>query len=161
MKVKGDFMKPNVTFVMLKPDALEKHAVDTIVSYFEKNGLRVDSFGVQLATRERITAHYGEHFKRLGPEFERKMLSEFVGRPVLPAVVHGEGDVVTAVRGIVGATEPAKAEKGTIRGDLGEGDSFERAQAENRAVRNVIHASDSACAVERELSIWLPDYKLN
>lgn len=147
-----------ITFVMLKPDAIEKKLAFTVLSYFLKKGLRIETFDVQTATEEKIRVHYGEHIAKYGEDFARKMLDMFEGKIVVPIVLSGEGDVIGRVREIVGATQPAFAAKGTIRGDLGDGDSYARSTAENRVVRNVIHASDTEEAVRREIGIWLPNY---
>lgn len=150
----------NVTFVMLKPDAIDKHLAYTILQYFRRAGIEIDCFDVQTATKERISVHYGEHFEKLGPVFAQRMLDTFVGKTVVPVILKGGEDIIEKVREIVGATEPAKAAKGTIRGDWGDGDSYERSTREQRVVRNLIHASDSPEAVRREAKIWLPDYLL-
>lgn len=72
------------------------------------------------------------------------MLDYFNDKYVLPMVVRGESpDLVADIRRIVGATNPANADKGTIRGDLG-CDSYEKCNRENRSCQNLIHASDSA-----------------
>lgn len=149
---------PKTTFVMLKPDALERKLVREIIPYFSDRGIFPKLFDLQTATAEKITAHYAEHIEKFGPEFEQKMKAMFEGKTVIPMVLTGTDNVIRDVRSIVGATEPAKAESGTIRGDLGAGDNYEKANAEHRLVANLIHASDSEEAVRRETEIWLPGY---
>ena len=61
--------------------------------------------------------------------------------------------IISDIRQIVGATDPSKAEKGTIRGDLGD-DSFERCANENRSCYNLIHASDSLETAKKETTVW-------
>lgn len=150
----------HVTFVMLKPDAIEKKAVYDIMRYFTKNDIAVECFDVQIATKELISRHYAEHFEKLGEGFAERMLKTFVGKPVVPIILSGGEDIIEKVRAIVGATEPAKAAKGTIRGDLGGNDTYEITTRENRVVQNLIHASDSPEAVKREAGIWLPQYQI-
>lgn len=149
-----------ITFVMLKPDAVQRQLCFDIMQYLLKEGIKIECFDVQTATEERVRAHYAEVISKYGEDFARKMLNEFEGRTVVPIILSGEGDVISKVRRIVGATEPAKADMGTIRGDLGNGDCYERSSAEGRVVHNLIHASDSIEAVKREVSIWLPNYKI-
>lgn len=149
---------PKMTFVLLKPDAVERKLVREIISYFADRSIFPKLFDLQTATAEKITAHYAEHIEKFGPEFEQKTKAMFEGKTVVPIVLTGTEDVIRDVRSIVGATEPAKAERGTIRGDLGVGDSYEKAAAEHRLVANLIHASDSEEAVRRETEIWLPGY---
>lgn len=148
------------TFVMLKPDAVERHLVYQVMRYFDRSGIFARCFDVQTATAQRMRLHYAEHIARFGPDFERKTLEMFAGRVVIPILLAGGPDVIADVRRIVGATEPAKAAKGTIRGDLGLGDSYAQSNAEDRLVRNLIHASDFPEAVRREAGIWLPDYSI-
>lgn len=151
---------PNKTFVLLKPDAVERSLVRKIVSYFPESNICPELFDLQIATAEKITAHYAEHIEKFGIEFELKTRAMFEGKMVVPIVLLGDGNVIPKVREIVGATEPAKAGSGTIRGDLGADDSYEKANSEHRLVANLIHASDSKEAVRREIGIWLPGYRL-
>ena len=82
------------------------------------------------------------------------MLDYFNDKYVLPMVVRGESpDLVADIRRIVGATNPANADKGTIRGDLG-CDSYEKCNRENRSCQNLIHASDSAENARIETALW-------
>ena len=148
----------DVTFVMLKPDAIERNLVFTIMSYFEKAGIYAKCFDLQKVKPEIIKQHYAEHIAKYGPDFERKTLDIFENHYVMPIILTGEGDVIARVRGIVGATEPLKAAKGTVRGDLGLGDCYAKSTAENRLVKNLIHASDCIEAVRREAKLWLPAY---
>ena len=148
-----------ITFVMLKPDAVDRQLGYDVMQYLLGSGLKIECFDVQVATEEKVVVHYEEVIAKYGDSFKTKMLRTFKGKTVVPIVLSGEGDVIAQVRKIVGATEPVKAEKGTIRGDLANGDSYVLSEAENRIVRNLIHASDSPEAVKREISIWLPKYK--
>lgn len=150
-----------VTFVLLKPDAIERKLVREIIPYFAKNHIFPVLFDLQTATAEKITAHYAEHIEKFGIEFELKTKVMFEGKTVVPIILSGTDDIIEKVRKIVGATEPSKAESGTIRGDLGAGDSYEKSTAEHRLVANLIHASDSEEAVKREIGIWLPGYQFD
>jgi nucleoside-diphosphate kinase len=148
-----------ITFVMLKPDAIEQHKSFDIMNYFKKNGIFIGYFDIQIADEEKIKLHYSEHIQRFGEDFSHKMIDFFSGKAVLPVVLHGGENIINEVRAIVGATEPANAAKGTIRGDLGGNDCYELAAKQNRLVKNLIHASDSTENVTREIKIWLPEYK--
>lgn len=143
---------------MLKPDALDRHLVFQVMSYFGGKAITIRCFDLQTATAEKMEQHYAENIRNYGPDFRRKTLAMFENRQVIPVILTGSPGVVALVRQIVGATQPAKAAPGTIRGDLGLSDSYERSAAENRLVRNLIHASDSPEAAEREARIWLPEF---
>ncbi|HEX2938428.1 MAG TPA: nucleoside-diphosphate kinase [Ruminiclostridium sp.] len=150
----------SVTFVMLKPDAVARELGYDIMEYFTKNGISIECFDVQVATEEKVRRHYEEVISKYGEKFAQQMLDMFKGKTVVPIILSGGDDIIAQVRHIVGATEPAKADKGTIRGDLGLGDCYAISVPEGRVVRNLIHASDSIEAVNREISIWLPKYKI-
>jgi nucleoside-diphosphate kinase len=157
----GDKKMKDITFVMLKPDAIDRKLVYEIISYFEKEGIYARSFDLQTVKAQIIKEHYAEHILKFGADFERKTLEMFENKLVIPIVLTGDKDIIAKVRRIVGATEPLKAEKGTIRGDLGEGDSYPLSTTENRLVRNLIHASDCVDAVRREAKLWLPNFSLD
>ncbi|MFT8888113.1 MAG: nucleoside-diphosphate kinase [Ethanoligenens sp.] len=148
----------NLTFVFLKPDALSRGLVYTVMNYFFHAGITVRAVDIQTVKPEIICAHYAEHIQKYGADFKRQTLDMFEGKQVMPAILEGKETVVEDVRAIVGATQPAKAEKGTIRGDLGLGDSYEISVPEGRLVRNLIHASDAKEAVRAEAGLWLPQF---
>lgn len=150
----------NATFIFLKPDTIERGLVYTVMSYFARAGIEARIFDVRRVTAELICRHYAAHIQKYGPDFERQTLDMFEGKYVIPAVLEGGETVVDDVRAIVGATEPAKAAPGTIRGDLGLGDCYKISVPEGRLVRNLIHASDSAPAVREEAGLWLPDFRI-
>lgn len=142
------------SFIMLKPDALERGLVEEIMDYLRRGGVEIERLGCTKAGEELLSRHYAQVFAELGPDFKRKMLDYFRDKFVLPMVVRGESpDLVADIRRIVGATNPAKADRGTIRGDLG-CDSYEKCGRENRSCQNLIHASDSAENARIETALW-------
>lgn len=147
------------TFVFLKPDTLERGLVYDVMSYFSQAGITTRVFDIQKVTSETICAHYAEHIHKYGPSFRRQTLDMFEGKHVIPVILEGGDSVIEDVRAIVGATEPAKAAKGTIRGDLGLGDCYQISVPEGRLVRNLIHASDSPDAARAEAGLWLPQFR--
>lgn len=151
-------MHPNYkfyyTFIMLKPDALKQEIVFDIMSYFEKHDIKISKINCKLVTKELILEHYNEVINKMGDEFYEKLRDYMEGKFVIPIVLTStRPDIIELVRKIVGATNPAEADKGTIRGDLGT-DSYQKCAREGRSCENLIHASDSPKAVEREISIW-------
>ncbi len=148
------------TFIFLKPDTLKRGLVYQVMAYFSHAGIKARVFDYQTVTAEKICRHYAEHIQKYGPEFKRQTLDMFEGRPIIPAILEGHDTVIEDVRRIVGATQPAKADKGTIRGDLGLGDCYQISVPEHRLVRNLIHASDSEEAFRTEAGLWLPQFRL-
>jgi len=130
------------TFIICKPDAVERGLVGEILSRFERRNLSV--VAAELRTIDRATAeqHYGEHSDK--PFFGE--LVEFITRgPAMLAVIEGPEDTWKVVRTMMGATNPRDAAPGTIRGDLG-----------ILFTENLIHGSDGPEAAQREIALFFP-----
>lgn len=131
---------PNVetekTFVMLKPDALERGLAGEIIGRLERKGLRLKKIELRTVSKELAARHYAEHVEK---PFYPKLEAYITRGPVLASIWEGFR-AVTVVRGLVGATDSTKAAAGTIRGDFG----FD-------ATENLVHASDSPESAEREI----------
>lgn len=143
------------TFIIVKPDALKQGLKDQILNYFKEldfNIVREDTVKVD---EKRILNHYQEVIERIGSEdFRQAVLREFVDEVVHVAEIeHAQSDVVAWVRDLIGTTDPAAARPDTIRGMYGN-DTMAQARAENRMLRNLIHASDSDDNVQKELVLW-------
>jgi nucleoside-diphosphate kinase len=143
------------TFIMLKPDAKEKGLVTTILNELESKGcviLRQEEVAV---TPLLILTHYQEVIDQVDiPNFEDRILREYKDQTVTIAVLsHPTKDVVSYVRQLIGATEPAKADPSSIRGKYAD-DDYTTSHIENRLVRNLIHASDSKRSANREFQLW-------
>jgi nucleoside-diphosphate kinase len=133
----------NRTFVMCKPDAVERGLVGEIVSRFERKGLTLVAAELKTADRALAAAHYDEH--RDKPFFGE--LVEFLTRsPVLAMVVEGPADNTFSIcRTLIGKTSVDDAQPGSIRGDF--------ATTTNE---NLVHGSDSHESAEREIGLWFP-----
>jgi nucleoside-diphosphate kinase len=135
-------MATNRTLVICKPDAVERGLCGEIIGRLERKGLRLVAAELRHIDLEIATTHYAEHVGK--PFFE--MLVAFITRsPLLAMVVEGPEGTWEVVRLITGATNPAKASPGTIRGDLA-----------IQPTENLIHASDGAESAEREIALWFP-----
>lgn len=142
------------SFIMLKPDAVERGLALPILAYFQKAGIALELADCRKTDTRVLFEHYADVIRKMGPEFEIKYANEFTNRYVMPMVVKSaEPELIARIRKLVGATDPSKAAKGTIRGDFGQ-DSFEKCSAEGRCCRNLIHASDSPESLYRELKLW-------
>ena len=131
------------TFVLLKPDAVQRGLIGEIVSRFERRGLKITAMKLVRVTRSLAETYYSEH---KGKAFFEPLMSYVAAGPVVAMVLEGDG-AVTAVRKMMGKTNSAEAEPGTIRGDLA-----------LTIGRNVIHGSDSVESAKREISLFFkPD----
>ena len=127
------------TFVMVKPDGLERGFCGNIISRFEQKGYRLAALKLIKIDQKLAKKHYAEHE---GKPFFAGLVNYITSSPVVVMVLEGK-DVIATVRKMMGATDPLKAEVGTIRGDL--------------AIdigRNIIHGSDSKESAEREISLY-------
>src|SRR5947207_7797517 len=124
------------TFVLLKPDAVQRALIGEIVGRFERRGLKVVAMKMLRVTRSLGETYYSEH---KGKAFFDPLMSYIAAGPVIAMVLEGEG-AVAIVRKMMGKTNSAEAEPGTIRGDLGSTNG-----------RDIIHGADSLDGTKREL----------
>ncbi len=141
------------TLIIIKPDGVRRKLVDKIVQRYERAGLKVITLKKMKATPQLLKKHYSAH---VGKEFY-KALEKFMSSEVVAFVLEGNNAVKQA-RAITGATDPSKAERGTVRGDFGI-DSAEKADKEKRAIENLVHASGTKEEAEKEIGLWFPGLK--
>ncbi|BAJ50292.1 nucleoside diphosphate kinase [Candidatus Caldarchaeum subterraneum] len=127
------------TFVILKPNAVSRGLVGEIISRFERKGLKPLAIQLKQLTRDEAARLYEVH---RGKPFYEDLLTAITKGPVVLMVLEGR-QAVEVVRKLIGATDPVKAEPGTIRGDYG-----------LDITDNLVHASDSAEAYQRESAIF-------
>jgi nucleoside-diphosphate kinase len=127
------------TFVMIKPDAVARGLIGSIVARFEAVGLKLERMEYGPLPREMAEANYVEH---LGKPFYGDLIAYVTSGPVVRMVLSGPG-VVAICRKLIGATNPSEAAPGTIRGDYG-----------LTMDANVIHGSDSVASADREIGIF-------
>ncbi len=132
-------MVPERSFAMLKPGVLQRRIAGEVLSRIERKGLRMVAAKLMTISREQAERHYAEH---AGKDFYPGLIRYMTSAPVLAFVVEGR-DAVSSLRKLAGATDPSKAEAGTIRGDYGAYTS-----------RNIIHASDSPESAAREIGLF-------
>ncbi len=169
------------TLVVIKPDGIQRSLTGEIIKRFEQVGLKILGIKMIVPSSGMIDSHYTlnpdwkrnvgeksmEAYKKKGikPPSENpeevgdvvlKNLIKYVSSgPVIAMVLQG-AHVVPLVRKIVGGTEPLSSDVGTIRGDYVL-DSYQMADSDGRAVRNLIHASGSAEEAEGEINLWFND----
>lgn len=130
------------TYSMLKPDAVRNRHVGDIIARIERAGLAIERMELANVTPEQAAANYAEH---QGKPFYDGLISYITSGPVVKMIVSGEG-AVKKMRTLMGATNPADAAPGTIRGDFG-----------LIMDENVIHGSDSVESAEREMKIFFSE----
>ena len=133
------------TFVMLKPSCVEKGFIGEVISRFERKGLRIIQFKVVKMSREKAEELYKVHY---GKPFYEDLINVIAGKTVVAMVLEGR-KAITVVRKLIGATDPAEAQPGTIRGDLA-----------INLTDNLIHASDSPESYQREHKIFFKEEEL-
>ncbi|MDK2893119.1 nucleoside-diphosphate kinase [Methanohalophilus sp.] len=126
------------TYVMIKPDAVQRGLIGNIISRIENKGLKITALRMNIISEETAQIHYSEHKEK---PFFPSLISYITSGPSVSMVIEGE-NAVKIMRTINGATNPVDAAPGTIRGDF----AIETG-------RNVVHASDSVESAEREIAI--------
>ncbi|MFQ6107572.1 MAG: nucleoside-diphosphate kinase [Thermoplasmata archaeon] len=127
------------TFVLIKPDGVQRGLIGQVISRFESRGLKIVAMRMLWLDRDIVQEYYAEH---AGKDFFENLVTFIMSGPVVAMVVEGP-DVVSVVRRMVGATDSKEAAPGTIRGDYGISKQM-----------NMIHASDSPESAKREISIF-------
>ncbi len=130
------------TLVLLKPDAVERGLVGSILSRFEAKGLKIVALDLRTLDQETLARHYEEH---VGKGFYGELVSFMSRGPVVALVLEGPEDTWEVVRTMMGTTNPRSASPGTIRGDFG-----------LLFTENLVHGSDSLASAEREIGIFFP-----
>ncbi|MCR8986218.1 nucleoside-diphosphate kinase [Brevibacillus laterosporus] len=127
------------TFIMVKPDGVQRNLVGEIVARFEKKGFTLVGAKLMNVSREKAEEHYAEHKER---PFFGELVDFITSGPVFAMVWEGD-KVISTARNMMGKTNPADAAPGTIRGDYAVSVGM-----------NIIHGSDSAESAEREIGLW-------
>jgi nucleoside-diphosphate kinase len=133
------------SLILVKPDAVQRRLAGDILGRIERRGFTLRAGKLLLVSRELAQKHYAEHEQK---PFFGELVDFITSAPTLALVVEGEGAIAT-LRTTIGATNPADAQPGSIRGDL--------------AVAmpdNLVHGSDSPESAEREIALWFTDDEL-
>jgi nucleoside-diphosphate kinase len=135
-------MAIETTLVLVKPDGVTRGLCGEVVRRLERRGYELRGARLLRISRSLANRHYAEH---RGKPFFGELVSFITSGPVLALAVRGEG-AIGGVRALMGATHPADAAPGTIRGDLA-----------TELSQNVVHGSDSRASAKRELALFFPD----
>ena len=174
------------TLVLIKPDGVSRNLIGKIILKFEEAGLKPIAMKMMEASNDLAKKHYvldeewtksifnkaktahekeGKPFSynshmEFGSMIQKWNISFLCEGPVLAMVLQGQ-HAIEIVRKLIGSTEPKQAPPGTIRGDFASFESYEIANAQNRVIRNLVHASDSAETAKREISLWFKDSEIH
>ncbi len=133
------------TFMMIKPDGVQRGLIGKIVERLEQRGLKICAMKMMRIPKELAERHYEEH---KGKGFYNPLLDYITSGPVVCMVLEGENAVACA-RAMMGKTNPQDAGPGTIRGDFSQVTG-----------RNIVHGSDSSESAKREIKLFFNDYEL-
>jgi nucleoside-diphosphate kinase len=133
------------TLIIVKPDGVQRGLVGQVLGRFEARGFKLAGLKLMRISRELAERHYAEH---QGKPFYEGLVAFITSAPAVVGVVEGPG-AIAVVRAMMGATNPANADAGTIRGDFAVTMSY-----------NVIHGSDSPASAEREIGLFFDPSEL-
>jgi nucleoside-diphosphate kinase len=171
------------TLVILKPDTVQRSLIGEVIRRFERTGLKFTAIKMFVPSKGKLLEHYhkdetwflkkGERIiedltshglpitkdaMAYGREIIDTIVDYMTAAPVIAMIIEGN-EAVGVVTKIVGTTEPSTSDVGTIRGDYTV-DSYGHSSYENRAVRNLIHCSESPEEAEREIRVWFTDEEI-
>lgn len=133
------------TFLMVKPDGVQRGLIGDIISRFEKKGFQLVGGKFMTISRELAENHYQEHKDK---PFFGELVDFITSSPVFAMVWQGE-NIIPVARAMMGATNPVDAAPGTIRGDYGQ-----------TVGMNIIHGSDSAESADREIRLFFSEQEI-
>ncbi|OGY59751.1 MAG: hypothetical protein A3B23_01925 [Candidatus Colwellbacteria bacterium RIFCSPLOWO2_01_FULL_48_10] len=177
-------MKSERTLVIIKPDGIQRALIGEVIKRYERTGLKLVAMKMTVATEDMIETHYSvdpnwkmvtgqkaiDAYRKKGmvPPSENpleltaiilKKLRKYMSSGPVVAMVWQGMNAVGVVRKITGSTEPLTSDVGSIRGDLTI-DSYQMADTDERAVRNLVHTSGSTDDAAKEIALWFKDGEL-
>ena len=173
------------SLVLIKPDGVVRGHIGDIISRFERVGLKITAMKMILPKMDEADRHYAlteewmqgvfnksskkyqeegrdfpfTDYKAYGTSIKNGLVNFLASGPIIALVIEGE-QAVPLIRKIVGATEPASAAPGTIRGDYSP-DTYALSNEQNRPIRNLVHASGTPEEAQNEINIWFTKDELH
>jgi nucleoside-diphosphate kinase len=132
-------MAKELTFSIIKPNAVKKNVMGDIIEHFEKNGLKIAAAKLTVISRKKCEEFYAEHKER---PFFGELVDFMTSGPVMLMVLSGENAILKN-REVMGATDPKKAAPGTVRAVHGDS-----------VGENAVHGSDSPASAAREIALF-------
>lgn len=131
---------PDRTLVIIKPDATERHLIGQIIDRLERARFKIAAMKMVQLTYDQARKFYAVHE---GRQFLDELCKFMSSGPIVPMIVESDGDTISGVRALIGATDPAKAAPGTVRYDLA-----------ISLTRNSVHASDGEATARTEIAFF-------
>lgn len=133
------------TFIMIKPDAVQRGLINRVIGRIEDKGYKLVAMKLIRLTPEMAARHYVEHE---GKPFYEDLIAYITSGPVVAMVWAGKG-VIGGIRSLMGVTNPLEADPGSIRGSFGQSVQY-----------NLVHGSDSAYSAQREIGLYFSPAEL-
>lgn len=137
------------TLILIKPDAVARGLIGEVISRLERRAFKIEALELRYADKDLLEEHYRD---LVDQPFFPGILDYMSSGPLVAMVVSGV-EVISSFRLMAGATMPAQASSGTIRGDLAQNPG-------QGAVQNIVHGSDSEENAIREIKLWFPQHKI-
>ncbi len=144
------------SLVIIKPDGVKRRLAGRVLQRFEDAGLKLHALRLATASREKAEELYAEH---KGKGFFPGVVNYLCGGPIVVMVLGGLG-AISKIRTLIGATEPATAAPGTIRGDFAHKPLESAAEPQQGPLYNVVHASANSADAQREIALWFAPAEL-
>lgn len=164
------------SLVLIKPDAVQRNLIGEIIQRIEQTGIKIIAMKMVYASEELAGKHYQDDedwLKEVGEKAKeenedaieagkriRSQLMDFISMSPVVALAAEGHNAIDKIRQIVGETSPSEAQPGTIRGDYSH-ETYEMADKQERAVQNLVHASDSPEEGQREIKVWFDKEELH
>ncbi len=146
------------TFVMIKPDGVQRQVVGELITRFERVGYKIIGMKMVQVDAAHATKHYFDVEERHGKKIFDDLVGFITSGPVVAMVIEG-ANAIENIRKMVGKTEPAGAPPGTIRGDYAHM-TYKRADSSGKPIVNLIHASAAKEDAELEVGLWFSESEL-
>ncbi len=170
------------TLVLIKPDGIQKQLIGEIIKRFEESNLKICALKMTWPDEELARKHYpleeewarqtfektkkaaeienrqlkySDHLE-FGKMLQKRLIAFITESPVIAMAIKGP-NAISSIRKIIGLTEPFRAHPKTIRGQFASEESYKIAEAEDRSIRNLLHASDSLETAKKEIKLWFKD----
>jgi len=145
------------TFVMIKPDGIQKHLVGEVIKRIEDKKLIVTKIKTILITKKQISIIYKDSFKKF-PQVKKAVISYMTSKPSIAFIAEGK-NAIKKVRDIRGLSDPSKSPIGSIRKDFAGHQKMSDLTKKGKATRNIMHASGSKKEAEFEIKLFLRNRK--